>query len=512
MREDEADSLVRLGKDYLHIRNYDKAMEYLGHAVMLGKTNAAQDLYALGEHFLAEKNYKKAEEAFQMLADRGHGESCLILGEMCEKGLGRQRDYQAAFGFYSESFQQGVDRGAYRAGMLMREDALRVTEVRDIALTWLEEAIKAGIYEAYAAVGDLYSEHFTAGSTPRDDQEAFSWYMKGAMRGDALCLFRVAVCFAEGYGTKPDIPRALRLYRQAADAGSALACRQLGEMYAAGIHVHREIRRALTWYLRAYELGDPEEKRAAAVGMLRVVQAYIDTPRYEEVEELLHSFLEKLHAAGDTSCLFALADIERRRGRMDLYLKDLEMGMQAGHDSCRERWVQYYMNEVVTELRVLEPIFDELAERRGERKFFDDYLAHTRHAVSCCEKAAKAGSPEAWALLAYLYLYHGADIGKRNADFLEAAANGRNARIMDMDLFLWTYFAGPSGEEQGELHHENPLKAFRFAQKMAKKRNEDFYEVLADYYRRGYGTEPNPQMAERYLDKAAKVKEKGKRK
>ena len=78
-----------------------------------------------------------------MLADRGHGESCLILGEMCEKGLGRQRDYQAAFGFYSESFQQGVDRGAYRAGMLMREDALRVTEVRDIALTWLEEAIKA---------------------------------------------------------------------------------------------------------------------------------------------------------------------------------------------------------------------------------------------------------------------------------------------------------------------------------------------------------------------------------
>ena len=39
---------------------------------------------------------------------------------------------------------------------------------------------------------------------------------------------------------------------------------------------------------------------------------------------------------------------------MDLYLKDLEMGMQAGHDSCRERLVQYYMNEVVTELRVLE--------------------------------------------------------------------------------------------------------------------------------------------------------------
>lgn len=509
MRADESDSLVRLGKDYLRIRNYDKAMEYLGHAVMLGKTNAAQDLYALGEHFYQEKNYKKAEEAFQMLADRGHGESCLMLGEMCEKGLGRPRDYQAAFGYYSESFQQGVDRGAYRAGMLMREDALQVVEVRDIALTWLEEAIHGGMYEAYAAIGDLYSEHFTAGPTPRDDQEALSWYMKGAMRGDALCLSRAAVCFAEGYGTKQDIPRALRLYRQAADAGSALACRQLGEMYATGLHVHREIRMALTWYLRSYELGNPEEKKEAAAGMLRVVQAYIDTPQYAEVEELLYSFMKKLHAAGDTSCLLALAEIERRRGRMDLYLKDLEAGMQAGHDACRQHWVQHYMNAVVEELKVLEPMFEALAERRGERKFFDAYLEHTRHATAACEKAAKAGSSDAWALLAYLYLYHGADIGKRNADFLEAAAKGRQARIMDMDFFLWTYFEGPSGEEAGELHHENPAKAFQFARKMAEKRNEDFYEVLADYYRRGYGTEPNPQMAERYLDKA---RAKGRRK
>lgn len=62
--------------------------------------------------------------------------------------------------------------------------------MRDIALTWLEEAIKAGIYEAYAAVGDLYSEHFTAGSTPRDDQGGIFLVHEGAMRGDALCLFR----------------------------------------------------------------------------------------------------------------------------------------------------------------------------------------------------------------------------------------------------------------------------------------------------------------------------------
>ncbi len=195
---------------------------------------------------------------------------------------------------------------------------------------------------------------------------------------------------------------------------------------------------------------------------------------------------------------------------MDLDLKDLEMGMQAGHDSCRERWVQYYMNEVVTELRVLEPIFDELAERRGARESSSIIILRIRGMrLLVCEKAAKAGRAEAWALLAYLYLYHGADIGKRNADFMEAAENGKKCTdhgygSLSVDVLCRSLRRGA-----GELHHENPLKAFRFAQKMAKKRNEDFYEVLADYYRRGYGTEPNPQMAERYLDKAAKAERKG---
>lgn len=107
--------------------------------------------------------------------------------------------------------------------------------------------------------------------------------MKGRCAAMRCASFVRAVCFAEGYGTKPDGPACASPLSAGGGCRSALACRQLGEMYAAGIHVHREIRRALTWYLRAYELGDQEEKRAAAVGMLRVVQAYIDTPRYEEV-------------------------------------------------------------------------------------------------------------------------------------------------------------------------------------------------------------------------------------
>ena len=48
MREDEADSLVRLGKDYLHIRNYDKAMEYLGYFQDRGDSIFSRHLKVFG--------------------------------------------------------------------------------------------------------------------------------------------------------------------------------------------------------------------------------------------------------------------------------------------------------------------------------------------------------------------------------------------------------------------------------------------------------------------------------
>lgn len=78
---------LRLGKQYLKIRSYDKALEHLTKAVILGDRAAVSLLYKLGVHFFDEKEYKKAEQAFQLLAGRGHAESCIYLGKIVNTGI-----------------------------------------------------------------------------------------------------------------------------------------------------------------------------------------------------------------------------------------------------------------------------------------------------------------------------------------------------------------------------------------------------------------------------------------
>ena len=50
---------LRLGKQYLKIRSYDKALEHLTKAVIQGDRAAVSLLYKLGVHFFDEKEYKK---------------------------------------------------------------------------------------------------------------------------------------------------------------------------------------------------------------------------------------------------------------------------------------------------------------------------------------------------------------------------------------------------------------------------------------------------------------------
>ena len=67
--------LLNLGEQYLKIRNYDSAMKYLSRAVIQGSSRAGTKLYELGKIFYNRLNYESAFRCFQLLSDKGHGES-----------------------------------------------------------------------------------------------------------------------------------------------------------------------------------------------------------------------------------------------------------------------------------------------------------------------------------------------------------------------------------------------------------------------------------------------------
>ncbi len=501
---DTVQSPLALGRSYLQIRNYDKALEFLSQAVMAGKGNAAKDLYDLGDHFYQEGDYAKAERAFQTLADRGHGESCLRLGEMCEQGIGRRQDLEAAFGYYSESFNQGVALGAYKAGMLMLPDASAREEVRDIARTWFDEAIQAGIFEAYAAVGDLYSSHFVTGHTSSDDHVAFTWYMKGAIKKDPLAMVRAADSLFDGCGTQKDTKRAICLYEEAAELGSSDAARELGHIYEDGVEVPKEIPKALDWYLKAFELETAEKpgKPSGAAGdLLMALTGTLHLPLSKKQAALFERYLKVLREKNFAPAYGISAEICRFQGKMDLFEAYLKQGIALGNDMCRQNWVQYQMEEAMESFRGLQNIIEDYPVKRKQKKFLDKFLRQLRDIEARCQEAGKAGATIAWEILAYIYLYYGGDLGATSEQFLEAAENGKGGTLFDMDYFMWCYYDGLEEPEEGGLHDENPKKAFTLAQKLARKHNEDFYGILAEYYERGYGIRKSQKMADRWAAK-----------
>lgn len=89
--------LLNLGEQYLKIRNYDSAMKYLSRAVIQGSSRAGTKLYELGKIFYNRLNYESAFRCFQLLSDKGHGESTLHLGEMYEYGRGGAKQFAEGF-------------------------------------------------------------------------------------------------------------------------------------------------------------------------------------------------------------------------------------------------------------------------------------------------------------------------------------------------------------------------------------------------------------------------------
>ena len=75
--------LYRLGRGYYKIRNYERAQSYLMEAVIRGSSSAVRLLYHIGYLFFCCKEYDRAEDCFQILADRGDARSCFYLGLMC---------------------------------------------------------------------------------------------------------------------------------------------------------------------------------------------------------------------------------------------------------------------------------------------------------------------------------------------------------------------------------------------------------------------------------------------
>jgi serine/threonine-protein kinase len=95
----------------------------------------------------------------------------------------------------------------------------------------LLSAAEAGNPEAMDKLGQMY-EH-GSGGLPRDATEAFRWYNKGAVAGQASALYHLGTLYEAGVATARNLNEATRLYQKAAAAGSTEARARLSQLPAA---------------------------------------------------------------------------------------------------------------------------------------------------------------------------------------------------------------------------------------------------------------------------------------
>lgn len=499
------EELLQLGESYFKIRNYDKAMEYLSKAVMQGKSQAAKPLYELAQHFLKKKEYKKAEKGFQILADRGHADSCFELGKMCENGLGRRKDAEAAFGYYGEGFRLGNYQAAYRAGLLMMSDALQFEEVRDIAMSWFQEAINGGVYEAYACIGDLYSEHSGfSEETSRDDKIALSWYLRGAMQGDGRSLEEAALFFLLGDGTKQDINRAVTMLEQAFDAGRISACRQLGLLYEKGKFVHKNCKKALLWYQKGIDKGDTD-CRVLKRDLCYQLGLDLDA-KSTGVSEKAVAYLKEAAALGESMAYRELADLALEAGDHEQYVAYLKEGAQVGDDRCFHELYDLYKKPIMGMWNDMRSLLDQRnnsAFRKNSKKWKSYIEMFEKLEPLLIQAGREIRDVHSWNLLALLYLQGGRDFGRTDKDFLDATRHALNVEETKETLYLlWVYYCGEGKSFwKAGLSRETPKKAASLARKLANMKVDGFCGILSEYYKAGYGVKQDLKKAQQWASK-----------
>ncbi len=226
--------LYTMGKNYLAIRNYEKAQEYLTEAVLKGSSKAARELMRLAQQYYKERN-PAAEVCFQTLAGRGSAEACLYLGRICQRGIGRERDYDEAFSWFDQGYTLGSAEAAYEAGMMILPDIFRDETARSCAIDWFRAAIDGGFVPAYTQLGLIC---LVQGN--QQGKEALDHFLAGAEGGDTDSMLYAAQMYLDGVGTDQNVTLGMTFLRRAVDARNPKACRFLSDLCERGKYVKKD--------------------------------------------------------------------------------------------------------------------------------------------------------------------------------------------------------------------------------------------------------------------------------
>ena len=245
------------------------------------KGDAQAQLELAGEFFFGKNrpaNHTLAAYWYRRAAQNGSTGGEYNLGCCYEHGWGVEKSLQKAFQYYSlaakKDFPPALTRRAllYLTGVpaedLGEEKFEAIPADKDLAFAELRRAAAMNYAPAKLALAARLFRDPKFRETHASEIADLARDAANDPHAEVPALMLYADCLLNGFGTDPDVPRAVKLLERAAAMNSGAALTGLGRLFEFGRGVPPDPARAMEFYRRAAELGAPEGETAFADQLL----------------------------------------------------------------------------------------------------------------------------------------------------------------------------------------------------------------------------------------------------
>lgn len=125
------------------------------------------------------------------------------------------------------------------------------------AFDWYLKAAKQGEPRAQFLLGDAY---YYGSGIKRDFKQAVVWYQKASEQQNAKAQYSLACCYFKGNGVERNASKAFELYQQSAEGGYYNAQLLVARCYEHGTGIEKNLAEALKWYQEAAKQGSETAK------------------------------------------------------------------------------------------------------------------------------------------------------------------------------------------------------------------------------------------------------------
>mmetsp|Transcript_47891 Transcript_47891/g.89254 ORF Transcript_47891/g.89254 Transcript_47891/m.89254 type:complete len:360 (+) Transcript_47891:217-1296(+) len=182
-------------------------------------------------------------------AKLGHSKAEGIMARRYASGLdGLEKDPTKSFVWAALAAKHGDADGQFRTGFAYQK-GLGTTRDYALAVESYQEAVSQGEVSSMLNLGQIY--HAGGFGVKQDFETAYSWYRKGAEKGDNAACESLADCLRVGMGCDQDEKEARVWYLKASELGHEKARFKLALMHLTALGGERDIHGGLQLIERA---------------------------------------------------------------------------------------------------------------------------------------------------------------------------------------------------------------------------------------------------------------------